>query len=74
MPWKEPIRTPTIKTVTLEKGQYTTIPKSDKTVLLGPGVLEITKHINGDVTGEVKKGSTGTLFDAVHGKLDRVGW
>ncbi len=75
MPWKDPVRTPTTEIVTLKTGQYTPIPKTDnKIVLLGPGTIAITKHINGDVTGQVKTGNTGTLFDAVHNKLQRVGW
>lgn len=74
MPWKEEVKTPTTTAVMLDRGQYTAIPGSATVVLLGPGIVDITRHPNGQVSGQIREGSTGSLFDAVNAQLERVGW
>ncbi len=73
MPWKEEPKLPTKKIVEVGAKQYTAIPNS-KTVLLGPGKLEVTYHPSGVVSGRVLEGSTGTADAAVWGRFKRIGW
>ena len=73
MPWKEEPKLPTKKIVEVGPEQYAAIPNS-KTVLLGPGKLEVTYHPSGAISGRVLNGSTSTEDTAVWARRKRVGW
>lgn len=74
MPFKDPPKGPSIKTIKLAEGEYTPLPGSADRVLVGPAELRLRRWPNGGIDGSIVSGEPGDLHAAIHAKLTRVGW
>lgn len=61
-------------TVIIKEGQYVPLPGSTKHVLGGPGVIEVTRYVDGGVNGKIIQGTSKPIELAIAQKWERLSW